>query len=447
MEKVLLEESIDFTIKFAQKFNIEFVESAALLLNKKRIVTMIARVFGLPSQVIETSHDTWLLVRIVKDSRLLEASVNVDVDFKNRIPRVIEKMLTFSKGYGKPIHSDWLRLAPKSSNSERIERESPDSNSLEEKMEGYKETVLKLGEDSQRTFVNLTQISETFLYGNQNDARLQHKSFGFALTVGAMVSKDAKSILRYSSSDTSAIVSTEIVDDAQLLFRGFSGAKKADLSNIEEVVLDPCLAGLTLHMACHHSAPPKHKVTASSIRVLDDPLCLGAFHGYFFDDEGTKAQATLLIDEQGHRHEILDRFAARGVHKPTGHYRRWPQTFRPHLSLSHTHVEGGHCSDDEIFEIGKGIYARGYRDFWEDNEKILHVIPREAFSIQGKDITHPLPKVHLLFDVQNLVSNVTLAGNTTIHSYRLLDCPYCHEDISVCAPKIRMKGVKVQYVE
>lgn len=167
MEKVLLEESIDFTIKFAQKFNIEFVESAALLLNKKRIVTMIARVFGLPSQVIETSHDTWLLVRIVKDSRLLEASVNVDVDFKNRIPRVIEKMLTFSKGYGKPIHSDWLRLAPKSSNSERIERESPDSNSLEEKMEGYKETVLKLGEDSQRTFVNLTQISETFHTGTK----------------------------------------------------------------------------------------------------------------------------------------------------------------------------------------------------------------------------------------------------------------------------------------
>ena len=447
MYEMILEESVDFSIKFAQKFNIGFVESAALSFSKKRISAMIAQVFGLPTQVIERSDDTWLLVRIVKGSRLLEAGVNIDADFKSRISQVIKKMLTLSNGYGKPIHPDWLGLAPDSNNSERIVRELQDSTSLEERMKNYKEAVIELGEDSQRTFVNLTQISETFLYKNQNGARLQHKSSGFALTVGAMVANDAKSILRYSSSNSSAIVSTEIIDDAQLMFKSFSEAKRTNLSDIEEVVLDPCLAGLTLHMVCHHSASPEHKITSSSLRILDDPSCPNAFHSYFFDDEGTKAQATILIDEQGHRHEILDRFAATGLHKPTGHYRRWPQTFRPQLSLSHTHVIGSNCSDGEIFEIGRGIYARGYRDFWKDNEEILHVIPREAFSIQGKDIAHPLPRVHLLFDIRNIVSNISLAGNTIIHSYPLSDCPNCHENISVCAPKIRMKGVKIQYAE
>lgn len=446
MDETFLEESIDFALKFAQKYNVEFFESAVLSFNKERISAFIAQFFGLPTQMVERLAETWLLVRIVKDSRLFEASVNIDTDFKTKVSRVIEKMLTVSKDYGKQIHSEWLESAPDSNDSEKVERQPRGSITLEEVLKNCKETVMKIGEDSQRIFINLAQIGETFVYGNQNGARLQHKSSGFSLIVGAMVANDAKSTLKYSSPDPSTIVSDKIIDDAQFMFKSFSGAKKTDLSDVDELVLDPCLAGFILHMACHHSAPSR-KPTTNSVCILDDPSCPSAFHNYFFDDEGTKAKATVLIDKEGYQHEISDRFAAIEPHRPTGHYRRWPPSFRPQLSLSHTHVAGGECSDDEIFELGRGIYARGYRDFWKDNEGTLHVIPREAFLVRKKDILHPLPRVQLFFDIQNIVSGISLAGRTMTHSSPLSNCPNCHEHVSVCAPQIRMKGVRIEYVE
>lgn len=131
------------------------------------------------------------------------------------------------------------------------------------------------------------------------------------------------------------------------------------------VILDPSTSGTFAHESFGHGTEADQFVRERSylkplfgtvvapeeLSILDDGRCPGGFGTIYFDDEGTPAQRTLLIDRGRFVGALHDRTTAEALGgRPTGNARRSDYLGRVWVRMTNTMVAGGDRSLDELLQ-------------------------------------------------------------------------------------------------
>ncbi|MBA7478102.1 Metalloprotease TldD [subsurface metagenome] len=141
------------------------------------------------------------------------------------------------------------------------------------------------------------------------------------------------------------------------------------------VVLTATAGGTMIHEAIGHSleadsiqkkVSPAYmgmlgkRVTSELITVVDDPTIPNYRGSFLFDDEGTPAQKTILLERGMLRNYLYDRFTAqKDGTKSTGNGRRESYHHQPIPRMSNTYILPGESQPEEIIRsVNKGFLVK-----------------------------------------------------------------------------------------
>jgi len=151
-------------------------------------------------------------------------------------------------------------------------------------------------------------------------------------------------------------------------------AKRAPTGEMA-VVLTSAAGGTMIHEAIGHSleadsvqkkVSPAYagmlgkRVTSQLVTVVDDPTIPNYRGSFHFDDEGTPAQKTILVEKGILRNYLYDRFTAqKDGTKSTGNGRREAYSHQPIPRMSNTYILPGDCHPEEIIRsVNKGLLVK-----------------------------------------------------------------------------------------
>jgi len=143
------------------------------------------------------------------------------------------------------------------------------------------------------------------------------------------------------------------------------------------VVFHPSIAGLLTHEALGHNAEADgvwagesilagrlgEEIAPPAVTIVDDPTLPGSYGSYRYDDEGTPAERTVIIDRGRLVNYLHSRqSAARLEHPCNGHARADGFSFPPIVRMSNTFLAPGENTFEELLQgIDRGIYlAQGH---------------------------------------------------------------------------------------
>jgi TldD protein len=179
------------------------------------------------------------------------------------------------------------------------------------------------------------------------------------------------------------------------------------------VVMDPSLAGVFVHEAFGHAVEADHvlqgatilsnrigdRVADECVTICDNPL-IEEFGFYPFDDEGVKAEKTVIVEKGVLKSFLHSRETAKKLNGKPGNARAQGVEI-PIVRMSNTYLETGDRSFDELVEECKnGIYLIGSRG-GETNPATgyFHFNAQYGYVVRDGEIAE-------------MVRDVSLSGNT-----------------------------------
>lgn len=140
------------------------------------------------------------------------------------------------------------------------------------------------------------------------------------------------------------------------------------------VLLDGTAGGTMIHEACGHGLEADiiqkdysvyrdqigKAVASPLITIIDDATVPGRYGSYLYDDEGTPAQRTVLVENGVLKHYMTDILSARMGDLPlTGNGRRESYQHQPLPRMSNTFISPGSGNrDDMLSQVEKGILVK-----------------------------------------------------------------------------------------
>jgi TldD protein len=193
------------------------------------------------------------------------------------------------------------------------------------------------------------------------------------------------------------------------------------------VILDPILAGVFAHEAFGHLSESDHVYQNGNLRqimvlgkrfagkhlnIIDDPTIPNLRGSYKYDDEGTPARKSYLLQEgvlEGRLHSRET--AAKMGEKATGNARAINYLFPPIVRMSNTFIEPGGASFEEMLGgIEEGVYVKD----WYGGTTSLEMFTfsaGEAHMIRRGRLAELLRPVVLTGNVFNTLHNIDAIGN------------------------------------
>jgi TldD protein len=193
------------------------------------------------------------------------------------------------------------------------------------------------------------------------------------------------------------------------------------------VVLDPVLAGVFVHEAFGHLSESDFvyendrmreimvlgkKFGVDNLNIVDSAAEPGLRGSFKYDDEGTRAVKTYLIQEGKLVGRLHSReTAAKMNEKPTGNARAINYRFPPIVRMTNTYIEPGKMSFEEmIADIKEGIYAKNWYGGTTSIE-MFTFSAGEAYMIRNGKIAEAIRPVMLTGNVFNTLKNIDAIGN------------------------------------
>ena len=179
------------------------------------------------------------------------------------------------------------------------------------------------------------------------------------------------------------------------------------------VVLAPGTGGVLIHEACGHGLEADTLVKDASVyanrrgerfgstnvTIVDDATEVGSWGSFGVDDEGTRAQRTVLFDQGvlvGHLSDI--RSAKKIGHPPTGNGRRQSYAHLPIVRMTNTNLLPGPDDPDEIIRsVQRGVYVATFAG-GEVNPATGNFVfgMSEAYMIENGAIAYPIRGANLI---------------------------------------------------
>jgi len=191
------------------------------------------------------------------------------------------------------------------------------------------------------------------------------------------------------------------------------------------VVLDQELAGVFVHEAVGHATEGDiilegdsclegklgQQIGSELVTVKDDPSLMR--NGYYpFDDEGSKAQETVLV-EKGVLKSYLNSRETAGRLGGVPRNARAEGTDRPVVRMSNTFIDNGDWKLEEILEeLGSGIYLAGSRGGQvSTGEGVFQFNAKRGFLVEKGVKTKLLRDVSLSGKILQTMLDVKAVGN------------------------------------
>jgi len=194
------------------------------------------------------------------------------------------------------------------------------------------------------------------------------------------------------------------------------------------VVLGPGWPGVLLHEAVGHGLEGDfnrkgtsafagrlgERVAAPGVTVVDNGTLPGRRGSLNMDDEGTRSQNTVLIEDGVLRGFMQDKLNARlmGV-APTGNGRRESYAHLPMPRMTNTYMLAGNKGPQEIIaSVQKGLYAVNFGGGQVDITSGKFVFSAsEAYIIENGRIGRPVKGATLIGNGPDVLSRVSMIGN------------------------------------
>jgi TldD protein len=197
--------------------------------------------------------------------------------------------------------------------------------------------------------------------------------------------------------------------------------------SVYEVVIDPILTGLFVHEAFGHLSEADmayenpELLEAMSMGRRFGPDCLQIFDGaapqghrgsYFYDDEGTPATTTQLIQDGVLVGRLHSRETAGKLGEtPTGNARCLNYHYPPLVRMTNTWIERGKTPVKDLFaDINQGVYARNWREGMTNGEMFTFTAG-EAWMIRNGQLAEPVRDVTLSGNVFRTLADIVAIGD------------------------------------
>ena len=194
------------------------------------------------------------------------------------------------------------------------------------------------------------------------------------------------------------------------------------------VILAPGLGGVLIHEACGHGLEADTLVKDASVyanrngerfgsedvTIVDDGSDIGAWGSVGVDDEGTKAQRTVLFDHGVLVGHMSDLRSARQIGQPpTGNGRRQSYVHLPIVRMTNTYLLPGPDDPGEIFGSGeRGVYAATFAG-GEVNPATGNFVfgMSEAYMVENGEATYPIKGATLIGNGPEVLGTIEAVGS------------------------------------
>lgn len=225
------------------------------------------------------------------------------------------------------------------------------------------------------------------------------------------------------------------------------------------VVLSSEAGGTMIHEACGHALEADFimkgtsifgkklgtKVASELITVIDDATLQGNFGSFRFDDEGTPAQKTILIENGILKGFMCDKYTAARINmKPTGNGRRQSFRTKPVPRMTNTFIQpGGKDPEEIIASIKNGLLVKkmGGGEVNVVNGDFVFDV-QEGHVIEGGKIKHPVRGAILTGNGPQVLQMIDMVGSDIEFTPGVCG-KYDHAPVSDAQPTIRIPEIIV----
>lgn len=197
--------------------------------------------------------------------------------------------------------------------------------------------------------------------------------------------------------------------------------------DVYTVVIDPILTGLFVHEAFGHLSeadmvyenPDLLEVMSigrdfgcKELQIFDGAAPIGHRGSYFYDDEGTPATTTQLIQDGTLIGRLHSRETAGKLGEtPTGNARCLNYNYAPIVRMTNTWIERGSTPVYDLFSgIKEGVYARNWLGGMTNGE-MFTFSAGEAWMIRNGRIAEPVKDVTLSGNVFQTLADIEAIGD------------------------------------
>ena len=197
--------------------------------------------------------------------------------------------------------------------------------------------------------------------------------------------------------------------------------------NTYTVVIDPILTGLFVHEAFGHLSEADmayenpdlleamtigRRFGPKELQIFDGAAPIGHRGSYFYDDEGTPATTTQLIQDGVLVGRLHSRETAGKLNEaPTGNARCLNYHYNPIVRMTNTWIERGQTPVEDLFsDIPEGVYARNWLGGMTNGE-MFTFSAGEAWMIKNGKIAEPVRDVTLSGNVFQTLADIEAIGN------------------------------------
>ncbi|MEB3313246.1 MAG: TldD/PmbA family protein [Cyanobacteriota bacterium] len=197
--------------------------------------------------------------------------------------------------------------------------------------------------------------------------------------------------------------------------------------SVYDVVIDPILTGLFVHEAFGHLSEADmtyenpdlleamsmgRRFGPKTLQIFDGAAPGGHRGSYFYDDEGTPASTTQLIQNgvlvgRLHSRETAGKLGE----QPTGNARCLSYQYSPLVRMTNTWIEQGTTPLRDLFaDIKEGVYARNWLEGMTNGEMFTFTAG-EAWMIRHGQLAEPVRDVTLSGNVFRTLADIVAIGD------------------------------------
>lgn len=194
------------------------------------------------------------------------------------------------------------------------------------------------------------------------------------------------------------------------------------------VVIDNGFGGVIFHEACGHGLEAisiargnsvfagkiGQKVASEKVTAIDDGTILNKWGSINIDDEGTKTQKTILIENGILKSYLVDNFYGEKLNmSSTGSCRRESYKYAPVPRMRNTFIANGNDKKEDIIKnTEKGIYAK-YMGGGSVNTATgeFNFAVQEAYLIENGKITTPVRGATLIGKGEEVLKDIDMVSD------------------------------------
>lgn len=226
------------------------------------------------------------------------------------------------------------------------------------------------------------------------------------------------------------------------------------------VIIDNGFGGVIFHEACGHgleatsvakglsvfSGKIGQQIASPLVTAIDDGSIPGEWGSFNIDDEGTKSQRNVLIENGILKGYMIDKLNARRMKMDiTGSSRRQGYRYAPTSRMSNTFIDNGTSTPEEIIaNTERGIYAKHMGggsvnpSTGEFNFAVM-----EGYIVENGKIKEPVRGATLIGKGTEILNKIDMVGNNLLQSQGMCGSVSGSIPANVGQPMIRVSEITV----